>query len=96
MVAGLQFLFGGESLAVQEGAVAAAQIADSRQAFARADYAVVAADPPALRPQLAPFRPADQKLRPGNRDGLPGVFPADGNEFDFHSRTGKLPEVVPL
>jgi hypothetical protein len=57
---------------------------------------VAAADPLALRPQVAPFRPANQELRPGNRDGLPGVFPADSDEFDFHSRTGKLPDFAPL
>ena len=54
-----------------------------------------AADPAALRPQLAPFRPADDELRSGNGDGFSGVFPADDDQFHFHGRTRKLPTVYP-
>lgn len=89
-------MFGGETLAVEKSAVAAAQIADCRQGLARADQAVSAADPLALRPQVAAFGPADDELRSGNRDGFSGVFPADGDEFNFHSRTRKLPDRIPL
>ena len=50
-------MFGRQSLAVEKSPVAAAQIADRREAFPGANHAMAAADPIALRPQLAVLRP---------------------------------------
>ena len=87
-------MFGRQSFAIEKSPVAAAQIADRREGFPGANHAMMAADPIALWPQLALFAPANHELRPGNRDGLPGVFPADGDEFDFHGRTDSPPELA--
>ena len=78
------------SLAVEKSPVAAPQIANRRKALAEANHAMPPAHPAALRPQLAPIRPANNEFRPGNGDDLPRVFPADDDQIHFHGRTGKL------
>ena len=82
-------------LIVDDSAVAAAQIADGGPAFGNGNHAVPAADHVAVGTQFALRCAADEKFRPLDGDFLPGMLPAENDQFHVHDKLRRITRAVP-